>query len=109
MSQLEDPEDDPLQMDSEDVRGDKSSGGEDSEEEPFGPETLDEAVEGLTQGEEMATIYISRPLRRRTAPHVLQVSKERLLQLRQSGLHVDVLHTDPARVFKAKAFKEWTV
>eukprot|EP00439_Symbiodinium_sp_Y106_P005570 s1692_g1.t1 len=85
------------------------SGGEDSDSDPIGPETLEEAVKKLNQGEETATIYVTRPLRRRTAHHVLQAAKEILLQLRQSGLHVDVVHTDRAREFKAKSFKGWTV
>ena len=101
--------DDPLELDLELDPGDKLSGGEESDSDPIGPETLEEAVEKLNQGEETATIYVTRPLRRRTAHHVLQAAKEILLQLRQSGLHVDVVHTDRAREFKAKSFKEWTV
>ena len=101
--------DDPLELDLELDPGDKLSGGEESDSDPIGPETLEEAVEKLNQGEETATIYVTRPLRRRTAHHVLQAAKEILLQLRQSGLHVDVVHTDRAREFKAKSIKEWTV
>ncbi|OLQ05728.1 Copia protein [Symbiodinium microadriaticum] len=86
---------------------------EDEEEnhnlEPHGPETMDDAVEALAHPEEWATVYITRPLRGRTTQYVLQAAKEILLQLRQSGLHVGVLHTDRAREFKAKAFKSWTV
>ncbi|OLP89029.1 Copia protein [Symbiodinium microadriaticum] len=107
-SDPEDGEDDPLEMDPMDAEEEKGTDGE-SEGEPFGPETLDEAVEEYQKGKEPAVIYITRPLRRRTAPHVLQAAKEILLELRQSGLHVDVLHTDRAREFKAKGFKEWTV
>ncbi|CAE7934645.1 RE1, partial [Symbiodinium sp. KB8] len=55
---------------------------DEKEEVPLGPETMDEAVEGLAQQEEI------------------------LLQLRQSGLHVGGVHTDRAREFKAKAFKD---
>ncbi|OLQ13572.1 Copia protein [Symbiodinium microadriaticum] len=104
-----DEETDPLEIDPEDYKDEAPSDGEEGEEDPCGPETLDEKVEKLTKGEEPATIYITRPLRRRTTSHVLQASKELLLQLRQSGLHVDVLHTDRAREFKAKAYKEWVV
>ncbi|CAE7355869.1 RE2, partial [Symbiodinium sp. KB8] len=107
-SDPEDGEDDPLEMDPMDAEEEKGTDGE-TEGEPLGPETLDEAVEEYQKGKEPAVIYITRPLRRRTAPHVLQAAKEILLQLRQSGLHVDVLHTDRAREFKAKGFKEWTV
>ncbi|CAE7564255.1 unnamed protein product [Symbiodinium sp. CCMP2456] len=74
-----------------------------------GPEVLDDAVEGLAHQEEWATVYITRPLRGRTTQYVLQAAKEILLQLRQTGLHVGIIHTDRAREFKAKAFKEWTV
>ena len=104
-----DEETDPLEIDPEDCKDDAPSEGEEGEEDPCGSETLDEKVEKLTKGEEPASIYITRPLRRRTTSHVLQASKELLLQLRQSGLHVDVLHTDRAREFKAKAYKEWVV
>ncbi|OLP97454.1 Copia protein [Symbiodinium microadriaticum] len=107
-SDPEDGEDDPLEMDPMDAEEEKGTDGE-TEGEPLGPETLDEAVEEYQKGKEPAVIYITRPLRRRTAPHVLQAAKEILLQLRQSGLHVDVLHTDRAREFKAKGFKDWTV
>ena len=102
-------ENDPLEMEPEDYKDVPSSEGEEGDEDPCGPETLDEAVESLKKGDEPATIYITRPLRRRTTSHVLQASKELLLQLRQSGLHVNVLHTDRAREFKAKAYKEWVV
>ena len=82
---------------------------EEKEEVPLGPETMDEAVEGLARPDEWATIYITRPLRGRTNHYVVQAAKEILLQLRQSGLHVGMVHTDRAREFRAKAFKEWTV
>ena len=98
----DEPESDPLDLEEEAGPEDKSSGGEESEGEMLGPETLDDAVEKLSSGEDTATIYITRPLRRRTAQHVRQAAKEILLQLRQSGLHVDVIHTDRAREFKAK-------
>eukprot|EP00439_Symbiodinium_sp_Y106_P015157 s5414_g2.t1 len=92
----------------EDDEGGKESGGED-DPLPLGPETLDAAVEGFTKPEEVATIHVTRPLRRRTTSHVLQATKEITLQLRQSGLHLAGLHSDRAREFKAKAFKDWTV
>ena len=82
---------------------------EEKEELPLGPETMDDAVEGLAQPEEWATVYVTRPLRGRTNHYVVQAAKEILLQLRQSGLYVGVVHTDRAREFKAKAFKDWTV
>ncbi|CAE7251196.1 putative transposon protein [Symbiodinium microadriaticum] len=64
-------------------------------------------VEELTKKVEYGTVYVTRCLRRRTGPHVLQAAKEILLQLRQSELHVATIHTDRAPEFKAKAFKTW--
>ena len=89
--------------------GDPEPSEEEKEEVPLGPETMEEAVEGLAQPEEWATVYITRPLRGRTNHYVVQAAKEILLQLRQSGLHVGIVHTDRAREFRAKAFKDWTV
>ena len=83
------------------------SGGE--EGEPLGPETLDEAVEQLEKPEEIVTVYLTRSLRRRTSSHVLSATKEIYLQLKQCGLYVAQLHSDRAREFKAKVFKEWVV
>ena len=85
------------------------SDGDESEGEELGPETLDEAVEELKTSKDTTTIYLTRPLRRRTAAHVLVAAKEIVMQLRQSGLHVEVIHSDRAREFKARGFKEWTV
>ena len=108
-----DDEDDPLALeeghDSGPEEGDHPVSGEEEEKPLIGPETLDDAVEHLTSPPETTTIYLTRPLQRRTAPHVLTGAKEILMQLRQNGLHVDKLHTDRAREFKAKQFKEWTV
>ena len=70
---------------------------------------MDEAVEDLLKTEEAATIYITRPLRRRTVSHVLQATKEIYAQLKQCGLHVSQLHSDRAREFRGKAFQDWTV
>ena len=106
---MEDLDVDPLELEDEDMGGGTPTEADESDGEPFGPETLDEAVEDMKQAEELSTIYLTRPLRRRTTPHVLQAAKEILIQLQQSGLHVDVVHTDRAREFKAKSFKEWVV
>ena len=40
---------------------------------------------------------------------MLQATKEITLQLRQTGLHLTGIHSDRAREFKAKAFREWTM
>ena len=44
--------------------------------------TLDEAVEELREPPECVTLYLTRPLRRRTKSEVLRASKEILLQLK---------------------------
>ncbi|CAE7214179.1 RE1 [Symbiodinium sp. CCMP2456] len=104
-------DEDPLALDDEvATKEDEHPISEDEEERPLqGPETLDDVAERLTQPEEAATVYITRPLRRRTAAHVLQATKEIMIQLKQTGLHVSGIHSDRAREFKAKPFKEWTI
>ena len=82
---------------------------EEDTREPMGPEALDDAVEGLAHPDECATIYVTRPVRGRTNHYVVQAAKEILLQLKQTGLHVETIHTDRAREFNPKAFHEWTV
>ena len=84
------------------------SGGEDDQkDEPDGPITLDEAVEELREPPECVTLYLTRPLRRRTKSEVLRASKEIWLQLKQTGLHVATVHTDRAREFSSMMYKEW--
>ncbi|CAE7230836.1 RE1 [Symbiodinium sp. CCMP2592] len=99
--------DDPMALSEEEVE--KEAESEEERGEPCGPETLDDAVEGLLEQEEWTTIYVTRPMRRRTTQYAAQAAKEIVLQLRQSGLHVSTVHTDRAREFKAKLFKDWTV
>ncbi|CAE7946140.1 unnamed protein product [Symbiodinium sp. KB8] len=103
-------DEDPLEVSPLPVAGEDPmvSGEEEEDIKPQGPETLDDAVEGLLQQSEWATVYITRPLRGRTNHYVVQAAKEIYLQLKQTGLHVDIVHTDRAREFKAKAFREWT-
>ena len=55
------------------------------ESEIVGPETLDEAVEGLSHQEEWVNIYITRPLRGRTTQYVLQAAKEIPLTVEANG------------------------
>ncbi|CAE7753847.1 RE1 [Symbiodinium sp. CCMP2592] len=88
--------------------------GEDDEKDPEAEESsteeaekLESEVEELTKKVDYATIYVTRCLRRRTGPAVLQAAKEILLQLRQTGLHVAHVHTDRAREFRTKMFKTW--
>ena len=91
-------------------QGEEGSGGEDHEEVlpgSEGPETLEEAIKDITEPPECVTIYLSRPLRRRTKNEVLRASKEILLQLTQTALHVATVHTDRAREFSSLVFKEW--
>ena len=100
---------DPMALGEEEPSSEK--GGElaiDSEEASAEEEErIDSEVEELTKKVEHATIYITRSLRRRTGPAVLQAAKEVRLQLRQTGLHVATVHADRAREFKAKMFKAW--
>ena len=113
---------DPMALEMELDEGEPSVDADKSEEEKeggavldeehgdlHGPEVLDDAVEGLQEQDEWTTIYVTRPLRRRTTQFAAQAVKEIVLQLRQSGLHVGTVHTDRAREFKAKLFKDWTV
>ena len=81
---------------------------EGEEPEAFGPEPLEEAVKELERAPETVTVYITRPLRRRTSRHVLAATKEIYLQLKQCGLYVSQVHSDRAREFRAKSFKDWT-
>ena len=101
----EDLEDDVMETEMDEDHKELTTEEEESDKEEYGPETLEEAVGEMKQAEETATIYVTRPLRRRATPHVLQAAKEIVLQLRQSGLHVDVVHTDRAREFKARTFQ----
>ena len=107
---LDDPPDDPLVLQDEDLSdaedGAREPGGDD-DENPQGQEEIEEEAEKLSKPQQAATIYLCRPLRRRTTAHVLQATKEMVIQLKQTGLHVSGLHSDRAREFKAKAFKDW--
>ena len=100
---------DPLALDDEEPSGDKGEELVSDTEEISAEEEghIDDEVDRLTKKVEYATIYVTRCLRRRTGPAVLQAAKEILLQLRQTGLHVSNIHTDRAREFKAKMFKTW--
>ena len=51
-------------------------------------------------------MYVTRCLRRRTGPAVLQAAKEILLQLRQTGLHVANLHTELGSTMKNSGIQE---
>ena len=77
------------------------------EEKAFGPETMDEAVKELSKPVEMVTIYLSRPLRRRTGAAVLKAVQEVCLQLDRNGTPVRNIHTDRAREFGTAQMKAW--
>ncbi|OLP98027.1 Retrovirus-related Pol polyprotein from transposon TNT 1-94 [Symbiodinium microadriaticum] len=98
--------DDPWEEEAEAVEA-ASGAEEEDKDEPEGPVTLDEAVEELKEAPESVTLYLTRPLRRRTKNEVLRASKEILLQLKQTGLHVATVHTDRAREFSSMMYKEW--
>ena len=100
---------DPMNVECEEApeKGEEVDLETEDEREESGPKTLDEEVGDLTKPVETRTIYLARPLRRKTTSAVLCASKEILLQLRQSGLHVGAVHTDRAREFGSKIFKGW--
>ena len=56
---------------------------------------------------EFATIYIARPLRRRTGPVTLTAVQDMVLQLRKAGLPVRNVHSDRAREFHTVQFRSW--
>ena len=72
-----------------------------------GPVTMEEAVADLTKPVEMVTIYLSRPLRRRTGAAVLTAIQEICLQLDRNGTPVQNIHTDRAREFGTAQMKAW--
>eukprot|EP00439_Symbiodinium_sp_Y106_P048300 s3792_g6.t1 len=104
-------DDDPFQIDEEEMKlVQKEPSLEDEEAtEDEAEKKLDEDIEKLTHPPETATIYLTKPLRRRTTAAVLEASKELVLQLRQSGLYVGAIHTDRAREFSSKSYKTWIV
>ena len=104
-----DPETDPftLEVEEEALKDDEVESGAEDEYPVCGPKTLDEEVSDLTEPIETETIYLARPMRRRTTSAALAASREILLQLRQSGLHVNSIHTDRAREFGSKVYKSW--
>ena len=73
----------------------------------YGPPTMEEALEDLTKPVEMTTVYLSRPLRRRTGAAVLTAIQELCLQLDRQGLPVYNIHTDRAREFGTAQLKAW--
>ena len=77
------------------------------EEVTHGPITMEEAVEDLVKPVEMVTIYLSRPLRRRTGAAVPTAIQEICLQLERNGTPVRNLHTDRAREFGTAQMKAW--
>ncbi|CAE7501293.1 GIP, partial [Symbiodinium sp. CCMP2456] len=78
----------------------------DQKHDPGGPETLDDAVEGLAQRDEWITVYLTRPLRGRTTHYVVQAAEEILLQLKQTGLHA-LAGGDPAGNSTAELGIKW--
>eukprot|EP00439_Symbiodinium_sp_Y106_P051854 s4000_g6.t3 len=98
---------DPLALDEGEEEVPVDAKGEESGESDVDKTKLEDEVEELTKPIEMKTIYITRPLRRRTTTAALMASKEIILQLRQSGLHVERVHTDRAREFNSQQYKAW--
>ena len=95
-------DEDPMALDEEEkFPGFEEEHTEDDDEEqpPDDPSKVDDEVEELSKKMEHSTIYITRCLRRRTGPHVLQAAKEVLLQLRQIwAVCVNYTHRQGSRV-----------
>ena len=83
------------------------------EEEPDQPkeksadDELDGKIEALSKPEEMTTIYLSRPLQRRTGPAVLTALQEMVLKLTRVKMPVLAIHSDRAREFGTAQLKTW--
>ena len=103
----EQPDDEVLQSEDELLQPDQEESGIEEELEIHGPPTVDEVVEELQEPIETKTIYLARPMRRRTTSATLLAAKEMMVQLRQNGLYVNAIHTDRAREFGSRAFKAW--
>ena len=82
-------------------------------EEPEAPpkvdkmEELDEKVQELQKPVEMVTIYLARPMRRRTGQAALPAIQQLVLQLSRAGLPVRTLHSDWAREFGTLQLRTW--
>eukprot|EP00439_Symbiodinium_sp_Y106_P017689 s4409_g2.t1 len=85
-------------LDPEDSEGvkDEEAAPEVEPEEVCGPETLDDAVEGLREQEEWTTIYITRPMRRRTTQFAAQAAKEIDWTVKAQLRHTKTAGGDPA-------------
>ena len=103
----EQPDDEVLQSEDELPQPDQEGSGIEEELEAYGPPTVDEVVEELQEPIETKTIYLARPMRRRTTSATLLAAKEMMVQLRQNGLYVNAIHTDRAREFGSRNFKAW--
>ena len=70
-------------------------------------EDFEKEVMSLKEPVEFATIYVTRPLRRRTGPATLTAVQDMVLQLRKAGLPVRNVHSDRAREFHTIQFRSW--
>ena len=70
-------------------------------------EALDKKIDECKEEVEMVTVYLSRPLRRRTGPAVLTAIQEMILQISKEGMMVRSLHSDRAKEFKTMQLKTW--
>ena len=68
---------------------------------------LEEKVKELQKPVEMVTIYLARPMRRRTGQAALTAVQELVLQLSRAGLPVRTLHSDRAREFGTLQLRTW--
>ena len=82
------------------------------EEEKDAPEAreiddLEPKIEELKKPVEMTTIYVCRPLRRRTGPAVLTALQELVLQMSKVNVPINAIHSDRAREFKTAQLRTW--
>ena len=70
-------------------------------------EALEEKIDECKGEVEMVTVYLSRPLRRRTGPSVLTALQEMILQITREGLVVRSIHSDRAKEFKTLQLRTW--
>ena len=68
---------------------------------------LEPKVEELKKPIEMTTIYVCRPLRRRTGPAVLTALQELVLQMSKVNVPINAIHSDRAREFKTAQLRTW--
>ena len=68
---------------------------------------LVEKITELKKPVELTTVYVCRPLRRRTGPAVLTALQELILQMSKVNVPINAIHSDRAREFKTVQMRTW--